>query len=53
MEIWDNELKKLGGRNLSSSPITENLYNLIKSIVGDKNKRTFIFKNGPQILFDD
>ncbi len=50
---YDKELVHMHGKNKSSFPISEKMYTFIISKVGENNKRPFIFKTGPQVLFDD
>ncbi len=50
---YDKELVHIYGKNKSSFPISETMYTFIISKVGEDNKRPFIFKTGPQVLFDD
>ncbi len=49
----DDPLKKLNGRNLSHFPLSKEMYEFIEQEVGSFNKRPFVFKTGPQIIFED
>lgn len=50
---YEKELANIHGKNKSSFPLSEKMYMFIISKVGKENKRPFIFKTGPQILFED
>jgi len=50
---YDDPLQKLNGKNLSQAPLSEEMYNFIERKVGTSNKRSFVFKTGPQIIFED
>lgn len=34
-------------------PISEDMFKLVKSFVGQNNQRPFILRVGPQIMFND
>lgn len=50
---YDKKLGAIHGKNLSSFPLSEETYKFIIDRVGEENKRPFVFKAGPQIIFDD
>lgn len=50
---YDQKLAVVHGKNLSSFSLSEEMYNFIISKVGSENKRPFVFKAGPQIIFVD
>lgn len=50
---YDDPLKKLNGKNLSQAPLSEEMYEFIEKKVGTSNQRPFVFKTGPQIIFED
>ena len=50
---YDKELASICGKNVSSFPLSEEMFYFIVSRVGSKNKRPFVFKIGPQIIFED
>ena len=50
---YDQKLNTIHGKSLSSFPLSKEMYNFIISKVGSKNKRPFVFKAGPQIIFVD
>ena len=50
---YDQKLAGVYGKNLSPLPLSEEMYTFIISKVGVENKRPFVFKIGPQIIFVD
>lgn len=50
---YDKKLVAIHGKNLSTFPLSEETYKFIIERVGEVNKRPFVFKTGPQIIFDD
>ena len=50
---YDQKLAGVYGKNVSSYPLSKEMYTFIISKVGSENKRPFVFKAGPQIIFVD
>lgn len=49
----EQQLATLGGKNLSGYPLSEEMLKFIVKKVGPDNTRKFVFKAGPQIIFED
>ncbi|MBP6951021.1 MAG: hypothetical protein KBD36_00540 [Alphaproteobacteria bacterium] len=51
--IFDEKLPLIKGKNMSNAPLSEEMYKFIIGKVGENNNRKFVFKTGPQIIFED